>query len=580
MSIKEHVIETDVAIMGGSLAGGFAAIRAKEVNPNLDVLIVDKAFASKGGGGALMGGWQSTFFADRGQSFDAWKKYALNVGEYINNQDWLDIQIKESHDRFEDLASWGAEYNKEPNGEVKLWKYGPAITNVRWASRKFLPRIRIKAESLGVKFLDFVYVTELLQDGGRCSGFLGFSTDTGDLYIVRAKATIIASGASGFKTPGFLGDFRASDGESMAYRAGVELVSKEFGGKEGTAPRQYPNMFVTTGTIVAKHYVNALGENFMPKYLPKTGTAKGWQSEVQTRSSWNFEIAAGRGPVYWNLDAVTPEERELLNIHRGLVPRMPIAQKYGVNVETGKLDILGGCTPGESNRGKGGLLINTKCETSLPGLYAAGDAGGSMCGGSTYVSAGWAFSHACVTGHRAGEYASIYAAKSNKPKINREEVSKLQEVIYTPLNRKSGFGSDWVLQMVQNLMTPYYVLQVKKADRLEAALTFCMFMKNNLVPMMRTADPHGLRMANEVRNMVDCAEANLRTALFRTESRGGHYREDYPRRDDPNWLAWIVVKPEDGEMKLRKKPLPKKWWPDLTIPYRQRYEYIFPGEEV
>jgi len=93
-----------------------------------------------------------------------------------------------------------------------------------------------------------------------------------------------------------------------------------------------------------------------------------------------------------------------------------------------------------------------------------------------------------------------------------------------------------------------------------------------------TGNPHELRLAHETKNMVLSAEMRLRSALFRTESRGNHFREDYPRRDDPNWLAWTKIRAEHGKMMLIKVPVPKEWWPDLSTPYEQRYPFRFPGE--
>ena len=85
-------------------------------------------------------------------------------------------------------------------------------------------------------------------------------------------------------------------------------------------------------------------------------------------------------------------------------------------------------------------------------------------------------------------------------------------------------------------------------------------------------------MAHETKNMVLSAEMKLRASLFRKESRGTHYREDYPLRDDKEWLAWVKIKEENGEMTLTKEPIPEKWWPDQTIPYEERYPIRFPGE--
>ena len=89
-----------------------------------------------------------------------------------------------------------------------------------------------------------------------------------------------------------------------------------------------------------------------------------------------------------------------------------------------------------------------------------------------------------------------------------------------------------------------------------------------------------MRLAHETKNMTLIAEMILRASLFRTESRGSHYREDYPRRDDPTWLAWTKVKNENGTMNVLKESIPKKWWPDLSKPYKERYRVRFPGESV
>ena len=113
-------------------------------------------------------------------------------------------------------------------------------------------------------------------------------------------------------------------------------------------------------------------------------------------------------------------------------------------------------------------------------------------------------------------------------------------------------------------------------DRMQAALTLIEFMRDHLVPKLTAKDIHELRLAHETKNMVLNAEMRLRAGIFRTESRGCHYREDYTRRDDPDWLAWVLLKEEEGCMKAFKVPVPKEWWPDLTIPYEERYVPKFP----
>jgi succinate dehydrogenase/fumarate reductase flavoprotein subunit len=162
--------------------------------------------------------------------------------------------------------------------------------------------------------------------------------------------------------------------------------------------------------------------------------------------------------------------------------------------------------------------------------------------------------------------------------VDEEEISRAKQVVHAPKERQGGYSPRWVTQLLQNTMMPYFISYIKKADRLEATLTIVEFIQDQLVPKLLARDPHELRLAHETKNMVLSAEMRLRSALFRTESRGNHYREDYPRRDDPDWLAWVKIKEEQGKMKLIKVPVPKEWWPDLATPYQERYPYRFPGE--
>ena len=136
----------------------------------------------------------------------------------------------------------------------------------------------------------------------------------------------------------------------------------------------------------------------------------------------------------------------------------------------------------------------------------------------------------------------------------------------------------WVTQIMQNAVIPYYVLYVKEQNRLEAALTNIEFMRDHLAPKMIASNPHELRQVHETVNMLLNAEMKLRASLFRTESRGTHYREDYPARNDEDWLAWIKIKAGEDGMELVKHPIPKEWHPDESVPYEERYPARFPGE--
>ena len=201
-----------------------------------------------------------------------------------------------------------------------------------------------------------------------------------------------------------------------------------------------------------------------------------------------------------------------------------------------------------------------------------------MAAGTTYPGMGFGLCHCAVTGFRAAHGAAEYAS-STKSRINEKELKKSIKALRAPIDRAGGFSPGWVKRMVQNIAVPYFVLQIKHGERLKAALTFIEFVNDSILPEIKAEDPHGWRMAQEAKNIALDTEMRLRASLYRTESRGTHFRQDYPRRDDPKWLSWVKVKQdEQGRMQVTKKSIPRKWWPDLSEPYEKRYPRLFPGE--
>ncbi|MCG6533180.1 MAG: FAD-binding protein, partial [Syntrophales bacterium LBB04] len=193
---------------------------------------------------------------------------------------------------------------------------------------------------------------------------------------------------------------------------------------------------------------------------------------------------------------------------------------------------------------------------------------------------GFGLTASAVTGARAGRAAAEYALSVRKSVVDEEVLLRLKKTICSPIERKGGFTPRWVTQVLQNTMLPYFILHIKHEKRLQAALTTVEFLRDHLVPKLIAKDSHELRLAHETRNMVLNAEMILRASLFRTESRGQHYREDYPRREDPVWLAWVKLKEEQGEMKASRVPIPENWWPDLKKPYEERYPQRFLNERT
>ncbi len=532
----EHVVETDVLVIGGGIAGCFAAIKAKE--QGVDVTLVDKGYVGKSG----QTPWANAtgvFNPEWGHKLDEWMNQARTRGEYLNNPKWTETILKDSYARYQDLVSWGVEFLKDEKGEFlkERGRASEALMMMPHDGRigKWPLVLRRQAVKSGVKIMDRIMITNLLKQDDRVVGAIGIPMDNSDLYIFKAKATVMSAGAGGFKPWGAwpIAELTA-DGHVMAYRAGAEITGKEF---EDFHSRR-PQLRGGTGGRGGRR----------PPRRSKLLNAEG--DEIQRRGpglTIDLEAHAGRWPFK------DPEGRTIRTIS-GAAPGMSVHTVEGV------------------------WPLNTKCATSVPGLYAAGDSLGTMVVGASYAGMGFATATCSSTGTRAGLGAAKYALKAEKPTVDGEELAKLKKSVLAPLERKGGFSPRWVTQVLRNLMIPYFVSRIKHEKRLEAALTLVEFLRDHLVPKLTANDPHELRLAHETKNMVLNAEMRLRASLFRTESRGCHYREDYPRRDDPDWLAWVLLKEENGKMKAFKKPIPKKWWPDLSKPYEERYPTKFPGE--
>ena len=556
-SSRENRLEADVLVIGGGIAGCFAAIKASE--QGAEVILVDKGYVGKSGQTPYARSFMA-FNPDWGHNLDVWMDYINKTSEYVNNRYWTKVTIRESYARYQDLVSWGVHFRTDQDGQPIRSSMPPGVTDLLLIDEEtkgeYALILRKQAVRSEVKILDRITITELLKQDGRIVGAVGMPPDSYDLYTFIATATILCVGACGFKPAGYPPIVQlTADGEAMAYRAGAEILGKEFVDTHSTrmdTPIGIPNM---------------LGRN---KDVPDDlkvliGPGRG-KPEIDAEGDKIPDRPADASHYGY-----TYLERELI-AHAG---RAPITTP----TPDGDKEVVGGACLGMSLRKADGIWpADNNCGSSLPGLYAAGDALGNMQNGAVYALSGSAIAGGAVTGTIAGVAAAKEALQMEKLTVEQKEIARAKGVVFAPIERQGGFSPRWVTQLLQNTMMPYFISYIKKADRLQAALTIVEFIQEHLVPKLFAGDPHELRLAHETKNMVLSAEMRLRSALFRTESRGNHYREDYPRRDDPIWLAWTKIKEEQGKMTLIKVPVPKEWWPDLSTPYQQRYPFRFPGE--
>lgn len=536
MNIKEN--KTDVLVIGGGMAGLFAAVKAYDAGSK--VMLVSKGRLGSSG---------MTPFAKGIFTYDA-KKEKLSLDEFVdtvsrsalgtNNPVYTRQMAEHSLARVNELREWG-------------FFDSPLYNNS--FSKPITER--------NIPVMERIVITHLIKEDGRIAGAAGFSLDETKIHIFNAKSVILCTGAGGFKPNGFPICDLTHDGTIMAYNIGAKVTGKEwndghpgqstnaadcFGGWHGMFERK-PG---TTGVEVHhdlgvdlnyKAYIagnpvemgrpgqedenQVQGGPYVPAEFKRSGSPGGGDGQEERRPPRN-----GDGPS-----------------EGGAPPGMG-----GVSV--------GGSSAGMAIHKSEGLVpINDKCESTIPGLYAAGDALGSYMAGAIYTQVGSSLAGSAVQGAIAAEAAAEYCKKTEALKISTSKISKIEEEILAPLKRKAGYSPAWVTQTLQGIMIPNFVIYIKKENMLKAALAYIEELRDHHMPLLRASDMHELRLVHETKNMITTAEMKLKASIMRKESRCSHYRLDYPELDDENWQAWInIYKDSDGNMQFEKQAFDN--WPN------------------
>jgi len=556
MSELAKILSTDVLVIGGGIAGLCAANKAAE--QGVDVLIVEKGVTPWTGQAPSSGG---AFNAVPPDGVEAQVKFMVKEGEYLNDQDWTYAYTRDSYPVIFEMAQWGDFFPRDISGQII---YTPPLLIRLYRTEMFQPTLLRRALQKGAKVLNRVYVVDLLKHGDRVVGAVGFHYQTGDFYIIQSKATIIACGGANYKAR-TLFHINCGEGVAMAYNAGAELRNAEFANTYMMS-NKYTCADDRAADSVRQAYENALGESLVQKYPeldpvrePGVPGGGGLIFRRWVRAMFR-EIEAGRGPIYLNL--TTQPDLAQMRYQANIITHQNRTHGYvrmmhrlGIDVTKQKVEWT--IVP-EFHAGP--IKVDLSCETTLPGLYATGDA---CQNGSAYEGAlegcalpgGVPLCFAAVTGFRAGTAAGKAAPTIPEPQFNTAEVEKLKREIFAPLGVKEGYNPYDAIKEIQEVVFPFKNSYVKRKDRLENALGMIENVKAKL-ENLTARDSHELVRCHEAKSMVTCAETLYRASLLRTETRGTNIREDYPERDDKNWLKWIIIRKEDEKMKLWTEPVP------------------------
>ncbi|MBI9072643.1 MAG: FAD-binding protein [Melioribacteraceae bacterium] len=524
--------EADVLVIGGGMAGLFAAVKAHDAGAK--VMLVSK--------GSLGSSGQTPF----AKGIFAYDKDLTNVSldEFVdqvsrsaigtNNPVYTKQMAEHSLARVTDLREWGffdsPLYNNSFNKPIK---------------------------ERNIPVMERITITHLIKENDRIAGAAGFSVDEEKVHFFNAKSVILCTGAGGFKPNGFPICDLTHDGTVMAYNIGAKVTGKEwndghpgqsinaascFDGWHGMFERK-PGL-----TSVEIHHDLGVDMNYMA-YMNGNPLQMG-------PPGMNNQKGSTGGPY-------RPEEFSRKEPPGGdnKPPGREQPKEGGAPPGMGGT-VVGGSSAGMSIHKSEGLVpINDKCESTIPGLYAAGDALGSYMAGAIYTQIGSSLAGSAVQGAVAAEAAAKYSKYIEFQNISKNVMNKIEEEILAPLKRDAGYSPAWVTQTLQGIMIPNFVLYIKKESMLKAALAYIEELRDHHMPMLKAADMHELRLAHETRNMILSAEMKLKASIMRTESRCSHYRLDYPDMDNENWQAWInIYKGSDETMQFEKQPFDS--WPN------------------
>ena len=555
------VFSTDILIIGGGIAGLSASITAKETSPDIDILVVDKATAGWGGKANKGGG--NISYVELEDGVDEFMKYHVhNIGCFLEDQELLRAYGEESRGNLERLESWGVHIFRDEEGNPKFIRWTEGLP---WRMAVLDQDVTLNmlkhATKQGTQFVDRVAIIDLLHDGDRVAGAIGFSVIDGTCHVIKAKATILANGGQNYRLMRRWNSGRG-DGIAAAYRAGAQMRNTEFG--------NYINWIFVDSRDVCQGaedvLYNAKGEHITRDVRPVI------EADLHSKEvvAWWKEMKAGNGPIFANM----PENR-ILNetvpaFHSDALAVRPIATAFW-DLTIGKA-MAAVTKPGPMQEVIPGfigeqapVIVDHHMATTLPGLFAVGDTcyTGSAWAGAVPMPGrmrGTGLGYAVFSGARGGPAAVGYVSGAGPSEVNPSQAEVLKKSMFAPLERDSGVQAPELVRSIQDVMSPVGNSIYMRQDRLERALNKVMEIKAK-VPELQAQDWHYLSACNEVRSMVTSAELFFRAAMERKESRGWHMREDYPDRDDENWLRWIIVQSRNGEMSVSTEDVPIERYP-------------------
>ena len=576
------ISSTDVLLIGGGGAGLRAAIAVAETNPNLRVAVVSKVYPMRSHTVSAEGGAAGAIRPD--DSFDEHAYDTISGGDWLPDQDAVEMFVKEAPLELMRLEHWGCPWNREPDGRVAVRPFGGMKKERTWfAADKtgfhmlhtlFQTSLKYNA----VQRYDEYYATKLLIDDGQVQGCVAIEISSGKIQAIAARAVILCTGGAGrvfpFTTNAAI---KTGDGMALAYRSGAPLKDMEF-------VQYHPTGLPFTGILITEaaraeggYMLNKDGYRYLQDYnLGKPQpepVLRSMELGPRDRLSQAFvkEYEKGRtidGPY----GAVVHLDLRHLG-EKKINAKIPFVRELCLKYEN--LDPVKELIPVRPviHYVMGGIHTDMNGATTLKGLYAAGEAACVSINGANRLGSN-SLTECLVFGARAGRDAAEFASVQRMPGRHllaqaADEETRLEDQFLNKTGGRERIAT--IREEMQKTMEQSAGIY-RSGESLEKGAHKLRelqerFLDVGLDDHSRTFNTE-LVAALELGSMLDVAEAMIQCALHRTESRGAHQRTDFPARDDQKFLAHsLVARQEDGVPVVSYLPVTITRWPPAERVY-------------
>ncbi|MBS3967252.1 MAG: succinate dehydrogenase flavoprotein subunit [Truepera sp.] len=560
----------DVVVVGAGGAGLMAARYAAQ-QPGVSVAVISKLYPTRSHTGAAQGGVGAAL-GNVSEDHAEWHAFdTIKGGDYLTDQDAAEMFAHDVIDAVYELEHMGLPFSRLPNGKIAQRKFGghtrdfgkSAVERACYAADRtghmILQTLYQQSIKDNVTFFNEFHVLDLVMVGGECRGVVAYELATGELHTFQAKATIIAAGGNGriFKVTSNAHTL-TGDLMSIAYRRGIPIEDPEFYQIHPTGLYKLGVLLTEGARGEGAILRNADGERFMERYAP---TIKDLAPRDLVSRAMYLEIREGRGcgpnKDYLHLDLThidahiieerLPDITEFSRIYlavdpvKELVPIQPTAH-YAMGGIPTNIDTE---------------VISDGANTVVPGLYAAGEVACVSIHGANRLGTN-SLGDLIVFGRRAGMFAARYAAEASFGNVPRDVLDYSRSLIDKV---KSGPGREKVAKLRQELQETMQdnasVFRTEESLSRQVAILKELKGRYGQVGLEDQGERFNTELieALELGFLLDNAEQLVHAALNRQESRGAHSREDFPERDDQNWLKHTLIYQDGDGVRIGYKPV-------------------------